>query len=64
MAMRYNQLEFSSAANHLRSDPRHGWRLRGPQHVCYDGVALMSWGGARPGSDRKKVTKTKRMLAN
>src|SRR5271165_5156516 len=28
-------------ANHLRSDPRHGWRLRGPQHVRRDRMALM-----------------------
>jgi hypothetical protein len=32
---------FRRVANHLRSDPRHGWRLRGPQHVRRDGMALM-----------------------
>jgi hypothetical protein len=34
------QEEFSHAANYLRSDPRDGRGVRGPQHVRRDGMAL------------------------
>jgi hypothetical protein len=40
--------------NHLRFEPRYGWRLRGLQHVRRDGTALMGpscWDGVyNPGS--------------